>query len=82
MKQKINKKEILKGLKEGKMSEMFMDDWLIENAIDQGLPMNSVVADSVFMETDLAQYKDKILVTPTPHEGTVAEKAVLRALES
>ena len=70
------------GLYEGKMAEMFMDDWLIENAIDNGLPLNTVVADDVFLAADIAPYRGKILVTPVPHAGSVAEQALLKALRA
>ena len=70
------------GLREGRLSEFFMDDWLIENAIDQGLPLNTVVADSVFLKSDVAPYRSRILVTPVPHSDTPAEEALLRALDA
>ena len=70
------------GLREGRMSEFFMDDWLIENAIDQGLPLNSVVTDSIFLEADVAPYQDKILVMPVPHAGTPADQALEKALKA
>ncbi len=70
------------GLREGKMDEFFLDDWLIENAIDQGLPLNTVVADRVFNAADPAPYRGKILITPVPHENTPSEQAVMKALHS
>ena len=70
------------GLREGKTDEFFMDDWFVENAIDQGMPLNSVVSDGVFLKADPASYRDKILVTPVPHKNTPAEAAVLRAVKA
>lgn len=70
------------GLKQGRMSEIFMDDWLIENAVDQGLPLNSVVADGVFVNGPIAPYEGKILVTPLPHAGTTGEAALEKALKA
>ena len=70
------------GLRQGRLSEFFMDDWLIENAIDQGLPLCSVVSDGVFLRSDPALYRSRILVTPVPHADTPAEAALLRALEA
>ena len=64
------------------MSEIFMDDWLIENAVDQGLPLNSVVADGVFVNGPIAPYEGKILVTPLPHAGTAGEAALEKALKA
>lgn len=70
------------GLYDGRMNEMFLDDWLIENAIDQGLPLNSVVADDIFLKADVAPYLGKVLVTPVPHAGSVAEAALMKALKA
>ncbi|MBR0464648.1 MAG: hypothetical protein IJJ23_09790 [Clostridia bacterium] len=70
------------GLREGRMNEIFMDDWFIENAIDQGLPLNTVVADSVFLKADPTPYLGKVLIMPVPHADTPAEKALLRALDA
>lgn len=61
--------------------EIFMDDWLIENAIDLGLPLNSVIADDLFLKADGKKWRGKILVTPVPHAGTPAEEALFKALE-
>lgn len=68
------------GLREGRMSEFFMDDWLIENAIDQGFPLNSVVADSIFLQADVSPYLGKVLVMPVPHADTPADRALTKAL--
>ena len=70
------------GLYEGKMQDMFMDDWLIENAIDQGLPLNSVIADDLFVKSDMTRWAGKILVTPVPHANTPAEQALFMALDA
>lgn len=70
------------GLREGRPGDLFMDDWLIENAIDEGLPLNTVVADGVFLASDPARYAGRILVTPVPHADTPAEEALLKALKA
>lgn len=63
------------------VSDIFMDDWLIENAIDLGLPLNSVIADDLFLKADAKSWRGKILVTPVPHAGTPAEAALFKALD-
>lgn len=70
------------GVREGCMQDIFMDDWLIENAIDLGLPLNSVVADDLFLKAEASIWRGRILVTPVPHAGTPAEAALLKALDN
>lgn len=70
------------GLQQGKMSEIFMDDWLMENAIDQGLPLNTVVADGIFLSSPIDPYQGKILIMPIPHADTPAEAALEKALKA
>ncbi len=68
------------GLVEGKMERMFMDDWLMENAIDNTFPLSSVVSDRNFMACDPEVFRHTVLVTPVPEEGSILEAAVKKAL--
>ncbi len=68
------------GLKEGKMERMFMDDWLIECAMDNTLPLSSVVSDRSFMTCPPDTFRRTVLVTPVPEKDSILEEAVKRAL--
>ncbi len=68
------------GLKEGKMERMFMDDWFMENAIDNTFPLSSVVSDRNFLTSPAEAYRHTVLVTPVPEEGSILEAAVNKAL--
>ena len=59
---------------------IFMDDWLIESAIDHGLPLNTVICDEDFAGTDLSLYQTRILVMPVPQKDDILESALARAL--
>ncbi|MGI6634680.1 MAG: hypothetical protein ACOX7B_05870 [Christensenellales bacterium] len=63
------------------LEQVFMGDWLIENAIDEGLPLNTVVSDANFANADLCIYKNSVLLMPVPDKNSVLEKSVLRALD-
>ncbi|GHU73589.1 hypothetical protein AGMMS49992_12680 [Clostridia bacterium] len=69
-------------LRDNHMEQMFMDDWLIENAIDEGLPLNTVVSDRVLAMSDLSVYKHTILMMPVPEAGSELEASLLRALDA
>ncbi len=68
------------GLVEGKMERMFMDDWFIENAIDNTLPLSAVVSDRSFMTCPADAFRRTILVTPVPEADSILETAVKKAL--
>ena len=65
------------GLKESKLDRIIMDDWLIENALDNGLPLNTVVSDENFYNSDKSIYKNTVMLTCVPEAGTNLEKSIL-----
>ena len=65
------------GLKESKIDRIIMDDWLIENAIDNGLPLNTVVSDDNFYNSDKNVYKNTVMMTCVPEAGSNLEKSIL-----
>ncbi|MCQ2433418.1 MAG: hypothetical protein MJ175_12525, partial [Clostridia bacterium] len=69
-----------KGLRKGKMDEIFMDDWFIESAVDRGLPLNTVISDQNFIKADKTKC-GKILVTPVPDGGSALESALFEAID-
>ncbi len=68
------------GLVEGKMERMFMDDWFIENAMDNTFPLSTVVSDRNFMTSPADAFRRTVLVTPVPEEGSILEAAVKLAV--
>lgn len=70
------------GLRENKLDRIIMDDWLIENAIDNGLPLNTVVSDSNFYKSDKNIYKNTVLWTCIPESDSELEHAIFDGIES
>lgn len=68
------------GLRDGHMERIFMDDWFIESAVDQGLPINTVISDKNFIKADKTKLLNTILVTPVPEAGSELEAALFEAL--
>ncbi|MHB1150689.1 MAG: hypothetical protein ACYCWE_10380 [Eubacteriales bacterium] len=68
-------------LDENKPDRIFMDDWFVENAIDNGLPLNTVISDENFAQSDMKNYRHTILIMPVPSEGTQLEKSLFKALK-
>lgn len=68
-------------LGESKPERIFMDDWLIENAIDNGFPLNTVVSDENFLKSDMKNYLHTVLLIPVPPAGSELEKALFNALK-
>lgn len=70
-------------LAENKPDRIFMDDWLIENAIDNGFPLSSVISDENFTSPvcDPENFRRTVLVMPVPAEGTLLDKALFKALK-
>jgi len=71
-----------KGLREGRAESIIMDDWLMENAMDRGFPVNTVVSERNFASLDAELFRDTVLVCPVPFADSVLEKCVLRAAEN
>ncbi|MBE6704704.1 MAG: hypothetical protein E7583_05530 [Ruminococcaceae bacterium] len=71
-----------KGLREGRAGSILMDDWLMENAMDCGFPVNTVVSERNFQELDAGIFKDTVLVCPVPFEDSILEKCIIKAVEN
>ncbi len=69
------------GLRDGHMERIFMDDWFIESAIDQGFPINTVISDTNFIRSDKTSLPDSIYVSAVPEAGSKLEAALLEALD-
>lgn len=70
------------GLKESKIDRIIMDDWFIENAIDNGLPLNSVISDSNFKKCDKNIFKNTIMLTCVPESGSDLEKSIIDGINA
>ena len=70
------------GLRDGKPDRIFMDDWFIEAALDLGFPMSSVISDENFNNVDASQFKNTVIFTAVPEEGSLLESCVFKALEN
>lgn len=69
------------GLKEGRLAEIFMDDWFVESAVDMGLPINTVISDRNFIASDHTGLLSGILLTPVPEAGSELEAALFDVME-
>ncbi len=69
------------GLAEGKLADIFMDDWFVESAVDMGLPINSVISDKNFIAADKSKLTDTILLTPVPKAGSALEDSLFEVME-
>ena len=59
---------------------VFFSDWFIRNAVNAGLPVNTVVSADNFLSSCRAHpetYQDTILLTPAPDNGSPREEALL-----
>ncbi len=64
--------------------EAFFSDWFMRNAVNAGLPVNTVVSAENFLASRGAHpevYEDTILLTPVPAEGSPREGALLEHLQ-
>jgi hypothetical protein len=60
--------------------EAFFSDWFIRNAVNAGLPVNTVVSTDNFLAsraTNPGVYENTILLTPIPQAGSQLEAALL-----
>lgn len=68
------------GLRAGRMERMFMDDWLIESALVEGLPLNTVISDRSFLKAPKETFDETVLLMPVPEAGSSLEKVLLKAV--
>ncbi len=70
-----------RGLKEGRLSEIFMDDWFVESAVDMGFPLNTVISDDSFIKADKTELLKTIIFTVVPEAGSELESAIFEYIE-
>ncbi len=69
------------GLAEGRLSEIFMDDWFVESAVDMGFPVNSVISDGNFVKADKSKLTGNIIFTAVPEAGSELENSLFEVME-
>jgi hypothetical protein len=68
---------------QGRINEVFFGDVFIRDAINCGLPLNTVVSTTNFLRTERQDlWNGRILITPPPTADSEWEEAVLRHVES
>ncbi len=64
------------------LSAMFSEDWFVRNAINAGVPINTVVSTDSFSALDPSVFSGSILLSPVPEAGGAYEGAILSYLAS
>ncbi len=68
-----------------RLTEPFFGDWFLRAAVNNALPLNTVVSTRNFLaslKADPALYRESILVTPVPDAGTELSEALIRFAHS
>lgn len=69
----------------GRLAEVYYGDWFIRQAINSGLPLNTVVSTTAFQSAIQAKpelFKESVLLTIVPDAGTPLEKALIKFVEA
>ncbi|HPA18822.1 MAG TPA: hypothetical protein PLU30_13815 [Verrucomicrobiae bacterium] len=64
-----------------RLEEPFFGDWFMRAAVNNGLPINTVVSTKNFLSSvkhDPALYRESILITPVPDAGSALSKELIR----
>ncbi len=67
--------------KPARLEEPFFGDWLMRAAVNNGLPLNTVVSTKNFLSSlkrEPALYRESIIVTPAPDAGSEMSKELIR----
>jgi hypothetical protein len=68
------------GFKKYRAGEVLFGDWFIKSAVDEGMPLNTVISDTNFIKSVKEISGKTVLVMPVPDENSDLETAVLDAL--
>ena len=66
-------------------AEPFFDDWFIRNAVNTGLPLNSVVSTENFLSSlknNSEFFRHTILLSPVPEAGSALETALVNCIKN
>jgi hypothetical protein len=70
---------------EPRLAEPFFADWFIRAAINNGLPLNTVVSSGNFLHSltkDPSLYRESVLVTSVPEAGTPMDRALINYVQA
>lgn len=59
------------------VQEMFFGDWFVRNAINDGLPLSTVVSTDIFCKTDKEIYSSSVLLSPVPEANGDYERTII-----
>jgi hypothetical protein len=68
-----------------RLEEPFFADWFMRAAINNGLPLNTVVSSRVFLKSfaeNASLYRESVLITTAPDAGSSLGRALLRFVQS
>ncbi len=68
-----------------RLPEIYYGDWFIRQAINNGLPLNTVISTTSFQSVIAKKpglFKESILITIAPEAGTALETALIRFVEN
>ena len=69
----------------GRLSEVYYGDWFIRQAINNGLPLNTVISTTSFrsaIQKKPDMFRESVLVTIVPDAGTDLEKSLIQFVEN
>jgi len=68
-----------------RIDEVFFGDWFVRQAVNNGLPLNTVVSTANFLSSRHAKadlYEQSVLVTPVPEAGSEVETALMETVRA
>lgn len=65
-----------------RLEEVFFGDWFIRAAINQGLPLNTVVSSTGFVAAPPETWRERVLVSVAPDAGTPLAEALIAHVHS
>ncbi|GAA4442225.1 hypothetical protein GCM10023091_28620 [Ravibacter arvi] len=69
----------------GRLPEVYYGDWFIRQAINNGLPLNTVISTTSFqaaIQQKPGLFRESVLITIAPDAGTTLEKALIGFVEN
>ncbi|NHE57838.1 hypothetical protein G9Q97_13570 [Cyclobacterium sp. GBPx2] len=70
---------------DGRLPEVYYGDWFIRQAINSGLPLNTVISTTSFQEVNVKKsgiFKESVLVTIAPAKDSRYEKALMEFVKN
>ncbi|WP_439482783.1 hypothetical protein [Cyclobacterium plantarum] len=70
---------------DGRLPEVYYGDWFVRQAINSGLPLNTVISTTSFQEVNVKKsgiFKESVLVTIAPAKDSRYEKALMEFVKN